>query len=179
MIERIRAANAAVSIYEMLRERGTVVADDRPRKIHCPVHDDRHKSAQVYPATNQVFCFTCHETFDPVGLLVAEGMTYLEACRWIEERAGIVYTRQEKPSDEFWRLAHLRGARSTGRPVTDSERYAYRWAVHLTVLELVGPDVDWSGFDEAHLDPDALDAWRETVLTLRTEAGNVGAMSKS
>jgi hypothetical protein len=175
VIERIRAANAAISIYELLAERGQRVRADRPRKVFCPVHDDQHKSAQVYPEANEVFCFTCHETFDPVGLLVAEGMSYPEACKYIEDRVGIVYTRQEGPQDEFWRLLKRRAQRSGGRPITASERFSYRWAVHQTVLKLGGPDVDWSGFDEAHLDPDALDAWKGQALTVSRVSGTVGA----
>jgi hypothetical protein len=162
MLDRIRAANEAVSIYDLLAERGQVVGRDRPRKILCPVHDDRHKSAQVYPESNEIYCWTCGQTYDPVGVLVAEGMSWQDACAWIEGRVGVVYERVARPEDDFWRMVRKAQARD-GRPVSYSEKFAYRWALHETVLKL-GNEVDWDEFDDAHLDVERLERWRRSAL---------------
>lgn len=162
--DRIDHANGLVSIYEFIEY---VPDHSRPRKIHCPVHDDRTKSAQVYPATNSLYCFTEGRSYDPVGLVAEEqGITIPAACAYIERNAGVRWERQEKQSDEFWRLAERAMASpSDPRHWTRQETILYRWQVHRTVLELVPPDrVDWDGFDNAHLDVKALREWQREQL---------------
>ncbi len=164
---RIAHANGLVSIYEFLEY---VPDHSRPRKIHCPVHDDRTKSAQVYPETNSIYCFTEGVSYDPVGLVAeAEGLSIPAACDYIERQAGVRWERQESDQDEFWQLARKAGA-SPDDPEFWSrrERILYRWAVHQTVAELCDPAaVDWDTFDDLHLDVDALRSWRDTQLDNR------------
>ncbi len=177
--QRIREANSRVSIYELLAERGIRVSTRaRREKINCPVHDDRHKSAMVYPDSNEVWCWTCQATYDPIGLLVAEGMGYGEACALVERQAGIEY--QPREEDEFWQLR--REAMQPPRPKTYRQLFEYRWAVHRTVLEAAaGRPVDWSGFDNAGLDVRIIDEWRTEVMRglRRAEGMDDGARGRS
>lgn len=160
--ERIDHANGLVSVYEFIE----YVADhSRPRKIHCPVHDDSTKSAQVYPDTNSLYCFTCGMSYDPVGLVAEEqSVNVLAACEYIEKQAGVRWERQETNEDEFWRLAR-KGAASADDATywTRRQLILYRWAVHQTVLDLVDSP-DWETFDDAHLDVKKLRDWRDKQL---------------
>lgn len=179
VVDRIRAANEAVSIYELLERAGQRVDSSRPRKIFCPVHSDENKSAMVYPESNEIWCFTCHQTYDPVGLLVElDGMSTSEACRWIEENVGIVYERRSRPQDRFWELARTHEKRLLGEPVSAREAYQLRWEIHRTVLEL-GIEVDWTGFDEAGLDLGKLRDWQKGVMRGDPGTGRVAGDSRS
>ncbi len=159
---RIENANGLVSVYDFIE----YVADhSRPRKIHCPVHDDRTKSAQVYPDTNSVFCFTEGRSYDPVGLVAEEeSLSIPAACAFIECNAGVRWEKQKKDDGEFWRLAGKAKA-SPDDPEFWSRRQTilFRWEVHRTVLEM-RPDADWSGFDNAHLDVAELRRWQKEQL---------------
>lgn len=172
--ERIEHANGLVSVYDFIE----YVADhSRPRKIYCPVHDDRNKSAQVYPDSNSIYCFTCGMTYDVVGLVAEEqSLNVLAACEYIERNAGVRWERQETNEDEFWRLAN-KAAASADDPMYWTRRQAilFRWAVHKTVLELV-PDPDWEGFDSAHLDIEELRKWRDSALDNALDGGKVEAI---
>lgn len=169
MRDRIDHANGLVSVYDFIE----YVADrSRPRKIHCPVHDDRTKSANVYPESNSLYCFTEGRVYDPVGLVAEqEGLSIPAACAYIERNAGVRWERQEADEDEFWRLVR-KAASPPGDPAfwTRRETILYRWEVHRTVLQL-GREVDWSGFDDAHLDVDKLREWRDEQLDVRQAVG--------
>ena len=156
-------------MYEVIED----VADhSRPRKIHCPVHDDRTKSAQVYPDTNSIYCFTCGMSYDPVGLVAEEqSINVLAACEYIERNAGVRWESQESDEDEFWQLVR-KASVSPDDPTywTRRERILYRWAVHKTVLELRdGREIDWAGFDNAHLDVKLLREWQAAELDKEQE----------
>lgn len=169
LTSRIQHANDLVSVYEFLEY---VPDHSRPRKIHCPVHDDRTKSAQVYPETNSIYCFTEGISYDPVGLVAAlESLSIPAACDYIERQAGVRWERQESGQDEFWQLVRKAGA-SPDDPTYWSrrERILYRWAVHRTVAEL-GVDVDWDEFDNLHLDVDALRSWKASQLDTKQATG--------
>lgn len=145
MNDRIRAVREAVSIYDLLAERGVQVASrSRNEKIYCPVHDDRHKSAVVYPESQEVFCFTEGRTYDVVSLVQEwESLEWWEACAWLEGRVGLVYEKQDNPQDEFWRLV-----RSRGEPkLSAREFHDLKWEIHRSVLELAPGPVDWAEFD--------------------------------
>lgn len=165
MNDRVRALREAVSVYDLLAERGiTVASREKPQKIHCPVHDDTHKSAVVYPESNEVFCFAEGRTFDVVSLVMEwEALRWWEACAWLEERAGVVYERQSNPQDEFWRLVRRRGSEN----LSPKQAYDLRWAIHRSVLELCADRsaVDWDTFDvDIGVDSGKLRAWRERCL---------------
>lgn len=166
VIDRIRAARELVSIYDLLSERGISVASHRPQKIHCPVHEDSHKSAVVYPDTQEVYCFAEDRTYDVVALVQEwEALEWWEACAWIEGRAGVVYERQgPDPQDEFWRLL-----RERDEPKLDPRQaYQMRWAIHRTVLELAEDlsAVDWDEFDrvDTGVDVGILRRWQERYV---------------
>ncbi len=169
LLVRIGHANGLVSIYEFIED---VSDHSRPRKIHCPVHDDRTKSANVYPEANNLYCFTEGVTYDPVGLVSElEGLSIPAACEYIERNAGVRWERQEGGEDEFWRLAQRAAASPDDeKHWTRQQRILWRWAVHATVLAIV-PDPDWEGFDNAHLDVMALREWQDGQLDSRQALG--------
>jgi hypothetical protein len=173
LVARIRHANGLISVYDLIEYVGD---HSRPRKIHCPVHDDKTKSAQVYPESNSLFCFTENRTYDPVGLVAEqEGLSIPAACDYIERNAGVRWERQEEDGDEFWRLA--RKAAASPDDVTFWTRrdvLLYRWAIHRTVLDLCGVDADWEAFDNAHLDTEELRRWRDEQLDKRLDTSTLG-----
>jgi len=151
-------ARSAIRITDLLE----ISIGDRPSKILCPMHDDRVKSAVVYPEDNTVFCFRDRETYDVIDLVEArEGLpSKLAAAKWILDRAGLVYEdRRASPADEFWRLAKDPGP---SVPSSRAEAYALRWSVHATVLALV-ESPSWDAFDEA-LTVAELRSWRDLEL---------------
>jgi DNA primase len=153
----------AVSIYDVLSEHGIEVASrERREKLHCPVHDDRHKSAVVYPETGEIFCFAEQRSYDVVSLTAEwEGIEWWEACARLEAKIGIVYERQSNPQDRFWSMVR----RKDERKMSGRQLYDLRWAVHRTVLELGKEGVDWDTFDELELtDVDSLVRWRDEQL---------------
>ncbi len=164
--ERIAAANDMLSIYDLIEQ-----VDDRtrPRKIHCPAHDDRTKSAQVYPESNSIYCFTEGRSYDPVGLVAEEQSIGVgAACLYIERMAGVRWVRQERDEDDFWVMAR----RAMANPDDETfwsrrQTILFRWEVHRSVLELVS-EPDWEGFDSAHLDVGALREWRDVQLDVAT-----------
>lgn len=165
LLDRIYHANGLVSVYEFIEY---VPDQSRPRKIHCPVHDDRTKSAQVYPESNSLYCFTEGKTYDPVGLVAEEmSLSIPAACEYIEKNAGVRWEHvdDDEEATEFWRLARRAAAPYLDHPEfwTRRELILYRWAVHETVRELVA-EPDWDEFDNAHLDVYALRSWRDTQL---------------
>ncbi len=171
LLSRIAHANDLVSVYEFIEH----VADhSRPRKIHCPVHDDRTKSAQVYPDTNSLYCFTEGLSYDPVGLVAEqEGLSVYAACEYIEKYAGVRWERQAEEDSEFWKLI-AKAAADPDDPAHWSarERVLYRWAIHRTVLDLVPAElIEWDEFDNVHLNAPALRAWRDAQLDSRMDNG--------
>lgn len=168
LLARIAHANSLVSIYDFLDQ----LVDDRsrPRKIHCPAHHDVHKSANVYPDTNSLYCFAESMSYDPVGLVaLEEGLNIAAACEYIERNAGIRWDRQQADEDEFWRLASKAGVSP------DDERHwsrrdviLWRWEVHRSVLQ-AGVEVDWSEFDDAHLEVRDLRKWRDSQLDTKVD----------
>jgi hypothetical protein len=134
-----------VSIYDVLAEHGIQVASvSRPQKIHCPVHDDQHKSAVVYPDSQEIFCFAEDRVYDVVSLTQEwEGLEWWEACAALEAKVGLVYERQAHPEDEFWGLLRQRD----DPQVSPRQAYDLRWAIHRSVLELGSGEIDWAEFD--------------------------------
>jgi len=167
-LDRLHSANELISIYEMIEH---VPDHSRPRKIHCPVHNDRTKSAQVYPESNSVYCFTEGVTYDPVGLVAEEqGLSTIAAIDYIEKNAGVRWERQERDEDVFWEYVRKDQA-SVDDPQhwTRQEMILWRWEVHRTVAEL-GTEVEWDEFDNLHLDVEGLRSWRQSQLDKRQAA---------
>lgn len=128
----------------------------------------------MYPDTNSVYCWTCGRAYDVVALVAeAEGLETMAAVKYIEDYAGVRWERQEADDDEFWRMVKKAQADPDDQRFwSDRDVILYRWAIHQTVLQLV-EDPDWEGFDNAHLDVDALRAWRDEQLQYDLTDGKV------
>lgn len=168
--ERIQAANEMVSIYDLIED---VSSQSEPRQIHCPVHNDTRKSARVFPDSNSVYCWTCARAYDPVALVSEqESIGLTAACRFIEDNAGVRWQRiEERVANDFWKLLAKAGADPDDvRFWRRREVVLYRWAIHATVLNLVPvSQIDWEGFDNAHLDGALLRVWRDSQLTTQVD----------
>lgn len=90
------------------------------QKTRCPVHNDSSPSAKVYVESNSVYCFTCGESWRPVGLYAdGMGVGFGEALRELLGRSGVATSRVasgplggvSEPSrqylDRVWSWAHL------------------------------------------------------------------------
>ena len=73
----------------------------------CPFHGDKNLgSFKVAPAKNICTCFSCQESWDPVGFVMkAEGLTFPDAIRWLAKKYGIFIDEEQnrfkpKPSME-------------------------------------------------------------------------------
>lgn len=85
--ERVRNANDIVEVvggYGELRRQG------RMWVTRCPWHDDRRPSLQVNPARQSWKCWVCDIGGDVFSFVMKrEGMDFLEALKFLAERAGI------------------------------------------------------------------------------------------
>ncbi len=165
--ERIQAANEMVSIYDLIED---VSSQAEPKQIHCPIHDDSRKSARVFPDSNSVYCWTCSRAYDPVAIISEEeGISLTAACRYIEDNAGVRWVAQDKTEGDFWELVAKQQADPEDAEFWERrEAVLYRWAIHATVADLLPADqIDWEGFDNAHLDTEMLREWRDSQLTTR------------
>ena len=63
----------------------------------CPFHGDKNLgSFKVAPAKNICTCFSCQETWDPVGFVMkAEGLTFPDAIRWLAKKYGIFIDEEQ------------------------------------------------------------------------------------
>jgi len=56
----------------------------------CPFHSEKTPSFTVFPATRSFYCFGCGAGGDVVSFVMrAEGLEYVDAIRFLAERAGI------------------------------------------------------------------------------------------
>ena len=64
--------------------------DEKNLKARCPYHDE-HTASFIYNKKDMRFhCFGCSATVDIVDVLVGrKGMTFLDATKWLFEKAGI------------------------------------------------------------------------------------------
>lgn len=83
-------------------------AGGRPYMIHCPFHNDKAPSMQVYPETNTVFCFSSNcnlhgKAIDVIDfILYQEGVTKHEAINKAKELAG--YQEPERPFEKLFKV---------------------------------------------------------------------------
>ena len=70
--------------------------DEKNLKALCPYHDEDTPSF-VYDRKRYCFhCFGCNKSVDIIDVLVERGKTFLEACEYLFEQAGISYSFGEK-----------------------------------------------------------------------------------
>ena len=70
--------------------------DDKDLKACCPYHDEDTASF-IYNKKNHTFhCFGCSKTVDIIDVLMEKGNTFLEAVKYLFDKAGINYSFGEK-----------------------------------------------------------------------------------
>ena len=70
--------------------------DDKDLKACCPYHDEDTASF-IYNKKNHTFhCFGCSKTVDIIDVLMEKGNTFLEAAKYLFDKAGINYSFGEK-----------------------------------------------------------------------------------
>lgn len=63
----------------------------------CPFHSERTPSFTVFPNTRSFYCFGCGAGGDVITFIMrAENLSYVDAVRWLGDRAGIPV-----PEDEY------------------------------------------------------------------------------
>ena len=63
----------------------------------CPFHSERSPSFTVFPGTKSFYCFGCGAGGDVITFIMrAENLSYVDAVRWLADRAGIPI-----PEDEY------------------------------------------------------------------------------
>ena len=66
--------------------------DDKNLKACCPYHNEDTASF-IYNKKNKTFhCFGCNKTVDIIDVLMEKGNTFLEAARYLFEKANIAYS---------------------------------------------------------------------------------------
>lgn len=70
--------------------------DEKNLKACCPYHNEDTASF-IYNKKNKTFhCFGCNKTVDIIDVLMENGNTFLEAVKFLFEKAGIEYSFGEK-----------------------------------------------------------------------------------
>ena len=70
--------------------------DDKNLKACCPYHNEDTASF-IYNKKNKTFhCFGCNKTVDIIDVLMEKGNTFLEAAKYLFEKANIEYSFGEK-----------------------------------------------------------------------------------
>lgn len=70
--------------------------DDKNLKACCPYHNEDTASF-IYNKKNKTFhCFGCNKTVDIIDVLMEKGNTFLEAAKYLFEKAGVEYSFGEK-----------------------------------------------------------------------------------
>ena len=80
-----------ISSYVPLKKRGRVFTG------LCPFHSEKTPSFTVYPDSQSFYCFGCGAGGDVITFIRnIENLEYIEAVRFLAQRAGDVYKRQGK-----------------------------------------------------------------------------------
>lgn len=70
--------------------------DPKNHKALCPFHNEDTPSFVWDPKRLRFMCFGCHATVDIVDAYMSTGLTFIDACEQVFEKAGIVYPLGEK-----------------------------------------------------------------------------------
>lgn len=60
------AIKQRIDIVEYISRFGPIRKQGTTYLAHCPVHDDRHPSLTIYPATRSWYCFVCQKGGDVI-----------------------------------------------------------------------------------------------------------------
>ena len=96
--------------------------DDKNLKACCPYHNEDTASF-IYNKKNKTFhCFGCNKTVDIIDVLMEKGNTFLEAAKYLFEKAGIEYSFGEKDvrTRHNYRYPHE-------EPINDKEHVVDYW----------------------------------------------------
>ena len=83
------------SSYTSLKKHGST------SKCLCPFHSEKTPSCTVYSDTQSFYCFGCGAGGDVISFIKRiENLSYIEAVRFLAERAGITMPENDGRSDE-------------------------------------------------------------------------------
>ena len=136
------AFQRTVSIFDVFDLLGVEHRGVGTYQISCPNpgHEDTNPSARVYAGSNTVFCWTCHQTWDVVGLVqVVQECGFRQACDFLELKFGV----PEYSRDPLW-IAKCKARRRDGF-VTDKSVQALAVLVHGEFVKWYKTSVDFPG----------------------------------
>ena len=95
IIEKIRAISSIVDVTQDFLD---LKKNGSDYDSLCPFHDDRHFGNFKISARYNIYkCFSCGETGDAIDFLMKkEGMTFMEAIRWLGAKYSIDISGAEK-----------------------------------------------------------------------------------
>ena len=83
------------SSYTSLKKHGST------SKCLCPFHSEKTPSCTIYNDTQSFYCFGCGAGGDVISFIKRiENLSYIEAVRFLAERAGITMPENDGRSDE-------------------------------------------------------------------------------
>lgn len=85
--------NNAFLIAELL---GLDSFDSKNLKSCCPYHNENTASFIYNRKNHSMHCFGCNKTVDVIDVLMEKGKTFLEACKYLFEKAGMEYSFGEQ-----------------------------------------------------------------------------------
>ena len=82
------------SSYTSLKKHGST------SKCLCPFHSEKTPSSTIYNDTQSFYCFGCGAGGDVISFIKRiENLSYIEAVRFLAERAGITMPENDGRSD--------------------------------------------------------------------------------
>ena len=92
-LERIKDANR---IDEVMRSYVTLSRTGRNLKCSCPFHSEKTPSCVIYQDNGSFYCFGCGAGGDVITFIMKiENLDYIEAIRFLADRAGIAMPENE------------------------------------------------------------------------------------
>ncbi|MDO5695703.1 MAG: DNA primase [Eubacteriales bacterium] len=90
-------------IVEIIGEYVSLKRSGSSFKGLCPFHNERTPSFTVNRERNVFHCFGCHERGNVISFIMKyENLTFLEAVRFLADRAGMTLTETKTPHDDTY-----------------------------------------------------------------------------
>jgi hypothetical protein len=102
--EKLQSVKASVSMVDLLKLHGISVSSVADTQISCPFHGaDIHPSARVFPATNTIFCWTCHQMWDVVAAeMQFSGTEFNEAVEFLALKFNVSVASHSAELNKFY-----------------------------------------------------------------------------